>query len=426
MRQCVTPPRMRGGEILQAFSTSLWVACGYLGGHAATGAFGGGSRLPHVMASRYSSGDVSAARLISAFPWGALERLDRRTEAAARRGRRLLERAGVAAELAASLQKLIGAEVEIHFRALTSRAPALLRLSFIVAGQSAPFSIGMEPPLANALLGKLLRRSVTIVDPTLPPEPAVLGALSALIVEAARDARAKEPLVPLGLATSAADAAAAVILATVIIEGRPYAAALWLPESLAAPAEPPARASLAALASTEVALPLVVAQCLASPALLAELEPGAAFCPGVGWSIDAEGIGSGLLVAANSEHGVAVELGPEGKIVVRHAESVPVTTDINASSASDLPAEGPTLADAVLDAPIVVRVEVGQLSMAAREWAALRCGDVIGTGRRIAEPVLLRAGGQVIARGELVNLEGELAVRILELAPGERGADGSR
>lgn len=80
----------------------------------------------------------------------------------------------------------------------------------------------------------------------------------------------------------------------------------------------------------------------------------------------------------------------------------------------------PTLADVVLDAPLVVRIEVGQVSMPAREWGALKPGDVIGTGRRLAEPVLLRAGGQVLARGELVNLEGELAVRVLELSPKDR------
>ncbi len=72
-------------------------------------------------------------------------------------------------------------------------------------------------------------------------------------------------------------------------------------------------------------------------------------------------------------------------------------------------------ADAALDAPLVVRVELGVVTMTAREWARLRPGDVIETGRRIAEPVVLRIAGRAVAKGELVDIEGELGVRIREL-----------
>jgi flagellar motor switch/type III secretory pathway protein FliN len=58
---------------------------------------------------------------------------------------------------------------------------------------------------------------------------------------------------------------------------------------------------------------------------------------------------------------------------------------------------------------------MGAVSLTAREWAELGAGDVIETGRRIAEPVILRVAGREVARGELVNLEGELGVRIREL-----------
>ncbi len=82
----------------------------------------------------------------------------------------------------------------------------------------------------------------------------------------------------------------------------------------------------------------------------------------------------------------------------------------------------PTLTEALLDAPIVVRVEVGAVSMTVREWAKLGPGDVIETGRRIADPVVLRVGGREVARGELVNVEGELGVRIQELLGGDHAA----
>jgi flagellar motor switch/type III secretory pathway protein FliN len=70
------------------------------------------------------------------------------------------------------------------------------------------------------------------------------------------------------------------------------------------------------------------------------------------------------------------------------------------------------VADAVLEAPIVVRIEIGTVTLSAREWAGIRPGDVISAGQRIAEPAILRVGGREVARGELVNVDGELGVRI--------------
>jgi flagellar motor switch/type III secretory pathway protein FliN len=44
----------------------------------------------------------------------------------------------------------------------------------------------------------------------------------------------------------------------------------------------------------------------------------------------------------------------------------------------------------------------------------VRQGDVLGLGRRIGEPVVLRVGGLAIARGDLVEIEGEVGVRVIE------------
>ena len=58
----------------------------------------------------------------------------------------------------------------------------------------------------------------------------------------------------------------------------------------------------------------------------------------------------------------------------------------------------------------------------ARELAshpALASGDVVTLGRRVADPVVLRAGGVEIARGELIQIEGEVGVRILTRTPTE-------
>ena len=61
----------------------------------------------------------------------------------------------------------------------------------------------------------------------------------------------------------------------------------------------------------------------------------------------------------------------------------------------------------------------GEATMAAREWAALGRGDVVALGRRVGEPVLLRVGGVIVARGDLVEIDGEVAVRIVDRVQGE-------
>jgi flagellar motor switch/type III secretory pathway protein FliN len=73
------------------------------------------------------------------------------------------------------------------------------------------------------------------------------------------------------------------------------------------------------------------------------------------------------------------------------------------------------LEQVVGETPVLVRLELGALEMSAAEWAALRPGDVLATGRRLDEVVTLRTGGREIARGELVEIEGELGVRITQV-----------
>jgi type III secretion system YscQ/HrcQ family protein len=65
------------------------------------------------------------------------------------------------------------------------------------------------------------------------------------------------------------------------------------------------------------------------------------------------------------------------------------------------------------DAPIEVSVEIARFTLPLEELAALRTGEVLRTGRPIGQEVALRAGGRVIARAELVEIDGEVGARIL-------------
>jgi flagellar motor switch protein FliM len=81
--------------------------------------------------------------------------------------------------------------------------------------------------------------------------------------------------------------------------------------------------------------------------------------------------------------------------------------------------ENDALVTALGDVPVVVRIEIGEAVMTARDWASLGRGDVVGLSRRVGGPVVLRVGGVLVARGELVELDGEVAVRIVERLGGE-------
>ncbi|UJR85915.1 FliM/FliN family flagellar motor switch protein [Sandaracinus amylolyticus] len=71
--------------------------------------------------------------------------------------------------------------------------------------------------------------------------------------------------------------------------------------------------------------------------------------------------------------------------------------------------------EAVGDAPVELVVELARFEMPLAEIAALRPGEVLATGRALGERVVLRAGERTIALGELVEIEGEIGVRVLSL-----------
>jgi flagellar motor switch protein FliM len=79
--------------------------------------------------------------------------------------------------------------------------------------------------------------------------------------------------------------------------------------------------------------------------------------------------------------------------------------------------DGGPLVEALADAPVLVRVEIGSVTLPAREWAAIGVGDVVALDRRVGDAVHLRVARRIIARGELVDVDGAIGVRVLERLP---------
>lgn len=73
----------------------------------------------------------------------------------------------------------------------------------------------------------------------------------------------------------------------------------------------------------------------------------------------------------------------------------------------------PTALDVVMEAPVVVHIEIGTVTLPAHQWLGLRLGDVVTSQLPIGRPVTLRVAAQAVAEGELVSVDGHVGVRIL-------------
>jgi type III secretion system YscQ/HrcQ family protein len=68
------------------------------------------------------------------------------------------------------------------------------------------------------------------------------------------------------------------------------------------------------------------------------------------------------------------------------------------------------------DIPLHIAVELARIPASAEDVIALKVGQILDLNRVPGEPVELSVQGKVVARGELVEVEGHLGVRILSLA----------
>ena len=72
---------------------------------------------------------------------------------------------------------------------------------------------------------------------------------------------------------------------------------------------------------------------------------------------------------------------------------------------------------ALSELPVELEVELARVSLSLAELGALQPGAVVPLRVSAGDPVFLRAGDRRIGRAELVEVEGEVAARVLELIP---------
>ncbi len=89
-----------------------------------------------------------------------------------------------------------------------------------------------------------------------------------------------------------------------------------------------------------------------------------------------------------------------------------------ACAEQEIPSQEVTEVDPVLsELPVELEVELARVPLSLAEIGALRPGAVLPLRVSTGDPVFLRVGDRRIARAELVEVEGEVAARVLELVP---------
>jgi len=72
---------------------------------------------------------------------------------------------------------------------------------------------------------------------------------------------------------------------------------------------------------------------------------------------------------------------------------------------------------ALSEVPVELEVELARLQLSLAELGALQPGTVVPLRVSAGDPVFLRAGDRRIGRAELVEVQGQIAARVLELLP---------
>lgn len=343
-------------------------------------------------------------------------------------------------QLGVALRDLVDAEVDLRIgraRPFGSRTPVDGWVGVVFAraeDTAAAVLVEVEPALAATLVARSLERPAPVlVNAATAPSPAIAGALAAVLLAAARRAPVgvamrvlgAGPATPLEAPFAERDPEPWVVSLTVLVAHDAFAARVIVSRksALTSPPAPWETATLAALGPIPLALPIVACATQVTAGELASLRPGDALVVGsrdATWPLSSRGQNGGpagpvWLAAPCSSAGLPAHLAEDGRLVLRGGleplafAETPMNRD-----------ENPAVVAALGEVPVVVRVEIGEAQMTAREWASLGRGDVIALGRRVGELVVLRVGGVPWARGELVELDGEVAVRIVEpLAVGD-------
>jgi flagellar motor switch/type III secretory pathway protein FliN len=368
------------------------------------------------------------------FPFHALPRVAASEVEAARALRRAYPTAAVAT-VAAALRELTGHDgsVELRQRGLSTaqrvdlgvRGPVVVRRD-----ERTVIAIEVEAEFALAAVSALAGgRTLPRVARGRAVDPLVSGALAGVVQHLARACGAEDlavaevepPLEVVRRALGPAPFVAADFAVRIgVLRARARIAAT-VPE-----ASPPRRLEAPLLLRALGALPRTMSWVVGAghgrARDLADLRVGDLVVVDVRCSaLSGEDADEGLEVARVEADGPAlrlgrrrIELAPEPAPVEEPRMSRPDETAVTAQM--PVLENASAVADAIAELPVLVRVEAGSVTLSAQEWATLGTGDVVVLDARVGDLVTLRVGGRVAGRGELVEVDGAIGVRLRERA----------
>jgi type III secretion system YscQ/HrcQ family protein len=373
---------------------------------------------------------------------------------------------GVCESVGAALGRLVGAPCRLE-----PRAPRLVSCSELLELLPEPCCgavLAREPgaprvlvvadaPLALELLDRVLGGDGKAAHLPRPLVAAEAGVLSYVVLELLCAARADAPAGAFAallclerLVGGAAEVVASLgaepgmlfVPVALDVGGTPGTVSLLVPLSLltARGAADPARRAAWRRSLLEVAGPLRLEARVEldgawtlSPADLLGLAPGDVVllgCP----PPRPEGAPAGLEVSARLGRGRAgalrCRLHPDDpnrlELVALETRATPEDLMLDAVTEAPGPhaepaalvsgADVPCAAAALLeDVPAPVAVELGRLSLTVAQLVALEPGRILRFNRTTSDPVALALDGRLVARGELVEVDGELGVRVIAL-----------
>jgi flagellar motor switch protein FliN/FliY len=146
--------------------------------------------------------------------------------------------------------------------------------------------------------------------------------------------------------------------------------------------------------------------------LLVELAPAAPSWPSAGtfWLLNGE----------ETPTGVTLEFGLSAALVaeLRAERSVAMTDSSFPSAAAG---EGTGALDRLMDVQLAMTLRFGAKQLLLRDVLDLCPGAVVELDRKIQEPVDLLLDGRLVARGEVVVIDGNYGLRVTDVTPLESG-----
>lgn len=103
----------------------------------------------------------------------------------------------------------------------------------------------------------------------------------------------------------------------------------------------------------------------------------------------------------------------DDELTVRGVQFSPIEPDEGGG-----PAVNPNSIDLLKDVPLTVHAELGRTKMVVKDILRLGVGSVVELDKETGEPVDILVNNKLIARGEVVEIDGNFGVRVSEI-PGK-------